>query len=734
MTVPDDQPALAMLLRQAIGLHQGGRLRQAQPLYRRILDAAPAHFDALHLLGVTYYQLGELDRAAQLIGEAVRVDASNPHAFNNQGNVERALGRLAAALESYDRALALRPDFAEVHYNRGNVLMDLGRPGEAVESYDRAIGLKPDYTEAHNNRGNALRATGRLDEARRSLDEAIRLRPSHVDALNNRGVVLLEQRNYAAALADFETVIALRPDHAEAHYNRGKTLFEMRRHPAALASFDAAIALRPAYAEAWYNRGYVLRELSRPEDALESYDRAIAIAPDLRWSHMGRLSTAMQMCDWDGFDRQIAGLAGAIERGEPLAPFPILALTDSPELQLAAARGRSRRLYLSEASLPDLPPAKPTGVPLRIGYYSADFYNHATSLLMAGLFEQHDRSRVELVGFSFPSGVPGALGERVVAAFDRMFDVREASAAEIARLSRELGIDVAVDLKGYTLDSRPEIFALRAAPIQVSYLGYPGTLGADFMDYIIADRTLIPAGAERYYSEKIVRLPHSYQANDDRREIAPRQFTRAEAGLPPGGFVFCCFNGNYKITPPIFDLWMRILGSVDESVLWLLEGSPVAAANLRKEAMRRGIDPERLVFAARAPNPDHLARHQLADLFLDTAPCNAHTTASDALWAGVPVLTLPGQSFASRVAASLLTAIGLPELIAERDEDYEALAVGLARDPARLAALRERLRANRRTAPLFDTRLTARHLEDAYLAMYGRFAAGLPPDHIAVDP
>ena len=722
------------LLQQALQLHQSGRLRQALPLYQRILDASPAHFDALHLLGVAYYQLGDLERAAGLVARAVQVDANNPHAWSNRGNIERELGRADLALDCYDRALALKPDFAEVHYNRGNLLHEMGRQAEAVAAYDRAIALKLDYAEAFNNRGNVLRQLRRLDESRQSLDRALALRPDRADVRNNRGVVLLEQRHYAAALADFDAAIALRPGNAEAHYNRGKTLFEMRRAKAALESYDAAVGLKSDYADAWYNRGNALRELKLPEAALESYDRAIAIAPELRWSHVGRLSTAMQVCDWSDFDRQLAGLLEAIDRGEPLAPFPILALTDSPEVLLRAARARALSNYVGDAPLPALPAAKPAGTRLRIGYYSADFCTHATSLLMAGLFEQHDRSRVELFGFSFTSDADDELGRRVSAAFDRMLDVRDASAHEIARMSRELGIDIAIDLKGYTLDSRPEIFAHRAAPIQVSYLGYPATMGAEFIDYLIADRIVVPAGAEAGYSEKIVRLPHSYQVNDDRRPISPDCPSRAEAGLPESGVVFCCFNASYKIVPEMFDRWMRILDAVEGSALWLIDGGQTAAANLRREAAQRGLDPARLVFAPRAQSPDHLARHRLADLFLDTLPYNAHTTASDALWAGLPVLTLPGRSFAARVAASLLAALDLPELIAQDGEEYEALAIALARDPARLGAVRQRLLANRTTAPLFDTKRTARHLEDAYLAMYERFGAGLAPDHIDIMP
>ena len=353
---------------------------------------------------------------------------------------------------------------------------------------------------------------------------------------------------------------------------------------------------------------------------------------------------------------------------------------------------------------------------------------------MAGLFEQHDRARFEVVGFSFGPDKKEAMRDRVAASFDRFIDVRDRSDRDVALLARNLDIDIAVDLKGFTTDSRWKIFAHRAAPLQVNYLGYPGTMGADYMDYIIADRVLIPDDSGKYYSENIIYLPHSYQANDRKRPIAERLFTRQELRLPDSGFVYCCFNNNYKITPAIFDGWMRILGQVRDSVLWLLADNPWAERNLRREAAARGVAAERLVFAGRLPAAEHLARQRAADLFLDTLPYNAHTTASDALWAGLPVLTRAGTSFPSRVAASLLTAIDLPELITTTPEDYERRAIELARNPEQLSAIRARLARNRLTTPLFDTGLFARHIETAYVQMYERYQAGLAPAPIHVAP
>jgi predicted O-linked N-acetylglucosamine transferase (SPINDLY family) len=352
---------------------------------------------------------------------------------------------------------------------------------------------------------------------------------------------------------------------------------------------------------------------------------------------------------------------------------------------------------------------------------------------MAELFERHDRSRFEIIGVSFGEDDKSKMRKRLVAAFDEFYDVSEKSDEEVATLLHDLQVDIAIDLKGHTQESRPGILAYRPAPIQTSYLGFPGTMGTEFIDYIIADKTVAPFEHQPFYTEKIVHLPDCYQVNDSKRRIAERTPMRQEAGLPETGFVFCCFNNNWKITPDVFGVWMRLLHAVEGSVLWLLGDNESAERNLRKEAQARGIDPARLVFAGRLPLEDHLARHRLADLFLDTLPVNAHTTASDALWAGLPVLTCEGTAFAGRVAASLLNAIGLPELVTHRIEDYEALALRLAKDPCLLEGYRNRLATNRLTHPLFDTDRFRRHLEAAYLQLWEIWQRGEQPRSFAVE-
>ena len=506
------------------------------------------------------------------------------------------------------------------------------------------------------------------------------------------------------------------------------------RYEAAIESCDQAIRIDPACAEAYANRGALFLGLQRHPAALADFDQALALNPDLPWVPGMRLQTRRALCDWGGLDAETRELEARIERGEKAAmPFG-LTLSDSPALQRRAAEIYARDKFPAPATLAPFAPHSPRDR-IRIGYYSADFHTHAICNLMAGLFEHSDHTRFELFGFSFGPGNQDEMTNRVAAAMDQFLDVGSMSDAEVVERSRDLEIDIAVDLMGFTLYGRTGIFARRAAPIQVSYLGYPATMGVDSIDYLIADQILIPESSRRHYAEKIVTLPGSFQATDTTVPPDSVPCSRAAEGLPERGFVFCCFNNNSKIAPDTFDRWMHILARVPGSVLWLLEDNPTAGENLRKEANLSGIDPGRLIFAQRVPLAQHLSRQRLADLFLDTFPFNAGATASPALWAGLPILTRMGQTFVSRMAASLLRCLGLPELITETPEAYAALAISLAEDPARLHAIRRKLERSRLTSPLFDTPRFTRNLESAYTAMHARHQSHLPPDHIHVtDP
>ena len=642
-------------------------------------------------------------------------------------------GQLTQAQEIYQQVLTLQPRHSEALHLLGVIAAHARNNVQALDLIGRSIEINPNNAIALANLGKVLKALGQHEAAIESYDKAGALKPDYAHVFFDRGMALYELKQYQAAIDSYDKAIAIRPDIAETYINRGLALAEWKHPEAAIASYDKAIALNPNIAEAYFNRGLALKELKLYLAAIDSFERAFAIRPGYDFLYGERLSTKIAICDWHDAEDEIAELISRIQRNEKATPpFAVLALSPSLPLQRKAAE-----IWVNEKSPANpklgLIPKRPKRQKIRLGYFSADFHNHATAYLMAELFECHDKDQFELFAFSFGPDVTDEMRHRLVAAFDRFMDVRDQPDQEVAALSRSLEIDIAIDLKGFTRDGRIGIFSYRAAPVQVNYLGYPGTLGAPYMDYLIADRNLIPEASQQHYCEKIAYLPNSYQVNDTRRTIADKVFSREELGLPESGFVFCCFNNNFKITPDTFDGWMRILNRVHGSVLWLFEDNPSAADNLRKEAQRRGMNPQRLVFAKRMPLPEHLARHRAADLFIDTLPCNAHTTASDALWSGLPVLTCTGEAFASRVAASLLTAIDLPELITSTQEDYEALAVELATDPERLTAIRQKLERNRLTTPLFDTRLFSRNIEQAYTQMFERYQADLPPEHFYVD-
>ena len=693
----------------------------------------PDHAEAWSNRGNALLELLQWSAAVDSYNKAIELKPDNAVACYKRGNALLELKKFDAAVTSFDRALTIRPEYAEAWYNRGVALYDLKQFDAAEASYDKAIAVKPDYSEAWYNRGNALLMLSQWDAAVASYDRAIAMMPGFTEAWSNRGNALKELRQLDDAILSYDRAIATNPEHAEAWSNRGNVLQELKKFDAAVESYDKAVTIRPEYAEAWSNRGNALMELKQLSSAAESYKRALLINPDGDYWSGTFLHLQMMVCDWSSYDNLRNRLVTKIENRERAStPFPVLTLIDEPGMIRQAAT-----IYVEDKHpsrhVPQTDIKRPKRSKIRIGYYSADFHNHATMHLMAELFEKHDRSRFEIIAFSLgPGRQDDAMRQRAVQAFDRLIDVSALSDREVATLSGELEVDIAVDLKGFTKDARPGIFTFRPAPLQVSYLGYPGTMGVEFMDYLIADPTLVPQEYQRFYSEKIVYMPDCYQVNNTRRQIADRIFTREESGLPPAGFVFCCFNNNYKITPDIFDSWMRILKSAEGSVLWLFEDNPQAAGNLRREALRRGVDADRLVFAGRMPLPEHLARHRSADLFLDTLPYNAHTTASDALWAGLPVLTRIGESFAGRVAASLLNAVHLPELITSSQDEYEALAIELAADPEKLAGIKLKLENNRLSTPLFDSDLFARHIEVAYLEMYERYHLDLPPDHIYV--
>ena len=718
---------------RSIVLYYLRRLDEALASYDRTIALKPDHAEAYNNRGIVLHDLNRLDEALVSYGKAIELKSDYAEAYGNRGNTFYALKRLDEALASYDRAIGLVPGYIDAHSNRGNTLHDLGRLEEALASCDKAIALNPNYAAAHNNRGKVLHSLKRFDDALASCDKALALLPGLVEAYGNRANALYDLGRLQEALAGSDKAITLKPDNAEAHGVRGNILFDLGRLDEALASYDTAIALKPELAAAWSGRGSVLYDLRRLDDAFASYERALAFDPDLFAAEGMRLHIKMTLCDWTHFDTDCENLISSVRQGKAKArPFGFLAVSDSTDDQLECAR-----LWAATSCPPSERSVWRGGHyrhdRIRIAYVSADLREHPVSQLMVGVLERHDRSLFDVTAISLGADDNSEIRRRLMNSVEQFIDAKAFNDEQVASLIRSSEVDILVDLMGFTGRSRTKVFSTRPAPIQVNYLGYAGTMGVPYIDYILADRVVIPEEKRTGYSEKVVYLPNSYMANDSRRKISERPQRRSECGLPETRFVFCSFNNSYKITPEIFGVWMRLLKEVDGSVLWLSETNETATRNLRHQAQSFGIDPSRLVFAPRLPlNEDHLARLELADLFLDTLPFNAHTTAADALWAGLPVLTRLGETFAGRVAGSLLNAVGLPELVTPTSEIYERTAIDLAKEPAKLAAIKQKLAGDRRSLPLFNTELFTRHIEAAYVAMVQRHHAGLAPDHIVV--
>jgi predicted O-linked N-acetylglucosamine transferase (SPINDLY family) len=641
-------------------------------------------------------------------------------------------GNLREAEAAFKKLLRREPRHPVVLSVLGAVLTGLGKFGEAEPHLQAALKFNPNAQAVLYNLGLALKGLGRPEEALARFTQVLVIDPRDAEALNNRGTVFNDLKAHEQALADFDKALALQPASAAVMCNRGNALCGLDRHEEALAAYQAALKRKPDLAEAWFSLGFVFDKLGRHAEAADAYAEALHLNPDIPFLKGILLHQRMLCADWRGHDETVAGIARDIDAGRLAAdPFGWQGLaTSNRSLQRCATLYNKTRY---PAAINQKSPARPDhGGIIRIGYVSGEFRSQATSLLLVGVLEQHDRAAFEIHAFDNGHDDGSEIRGRIEKAVHRIHSIRALGDAQAAGLIRDSGIDILVNLNGYFGDHRTGVFAQRPAPVQVNYLGFPGTMGAAYMDYIVADATVIPLPERPFFTEKVVHLPDCYQANDRERPISGHLFGREELGLPADGFVFCCFNNSYKITPGTFDRWMRILHRIPGSVLWLLKDSETASTNLAKEAAARGIDPQRLVFATRLPLPEHLARHRCADLFLDTLPYNAHTTASDALWAGLPVLTCAGETFAGRVAASLLNTIGLPELVTSSSGDYENLAAALATQPERLAAIRRKLADNRLTTPLFDTTRFTRNLERAYIAMHERGRKGARPDHIEI--
>ncbi len=759
--------SLEKIYHDAVAALQARRLQDAETLFKQFLKRQPKNFGALSLLtsvllmmnrhaeaekfaaeatrldknsyaaaynyGLILKKLGKPTLALKQFEQALRLNPKDPDAWNNRGIAFNELKNYSAALSDFDEAISLNGKYADAYYNKGNSLFALGRTDDALAAFETSRNLQPAMAEAWLGSGNVFRQLEKFDEAVAAFDKAIAINPRLAGVWLARGTALFSLRHHGEALAAFENAIAAGGNLAEAWLGKGNALVELVRLDEAIASYQQAIALDPNSAEAWGNLGTAYSYQNRNVDAVKAFDKAFAIKDDLPYLPGQRLFAKMSICDWDNFSAERDKILSRVRAGELcMSPFSLLCISTSAQQQFDYTTAWTAKH--GSPKIPEPQDRKQHGHDkIRVAYVSADFRDHAVSYLLAGVFEAHDRTRFETTAISL-SHADSPMRRRLEGAFDHFVEVQQHTDEQIAAIMRDREIDIAIDLMGFTAGSKRGIFSARAAPIQMALLGYPATLGTSDIDYLAADDVLVPEPDRVHYAEKIIYLPDGPMPSDDKhREISAKIFERKELGLPEDAFVFCCFNNSYKINPDVFDGWIRILASVENSVLWLSASSDVAMANLKQEMKSRGVDSDRLIFAPRMPSAaDHLARHRAADLFLDTLPYNAHTTASDALWAGLPVLTRIGDAFAGRVAASLLTAIGLPELIARSQSEYEGLGISLAKDREKLSALKHRLAENRNSAALFKTRSYTENLEKGFSAIYSRYKDGRPPDHIHI--
>jgi predicted O-linked N-acetylglucosamine transferase (SPINDLY family) len=742
-------------LEQARDAYRRGDLTQARRRCRELLARTPAQAAAWRLLGLIQMQSGDVAGAIEAFRETLAYEPQDLDALGNLGVMLTDTADFDAAVAYYAKALAIRPDFAEMHFNLGNTLAAAGRTAEAVESFRAAVRLKPAFAICHNNLGVAYKRLKRFDEAiecfRRAIAADERCAPAH----NNLGAALAARGLWREAIRYLRTATALNSKSVEAQGELARAYVESGEFTAAYEALRAALALNPELPNLWFNLacalmrgnqldpalrcfeevlarsrndveslvnvGSVLTRLKRPREGLQFLERASAVDSDapFLWSFM--LSARRALCDWQDFEdlrrRVMALAAGEANTVELLGLF---AVCDEPEVHAACATSYRRWLNAQQGSAPRAV-TRSHDERIRVAYVSPDFRDHPVGVSIVEVLERHDRERFDIIGISLSAHDGSDVVRRIATACSSFHEVALKPDHEIAGCMRDLDVDIAVDLSGYTANGRPRVLAARPARVQAAYLGYAGTLAAPWMDYLIADRIVIPESALSHYSERVIWLRETFFPSDTSQPLPPGSRTRAEEGLPDRGFVFCCFTNPARILPEVFDVWMRVLQAVDGSVLWLA-ATGVTADNLRTAAEARGVDGRRVIFAARlASRTEHLCRQRLADLFLDTYPYNGHSTARDALWAGLPVLTCCGRTFPSRVAASLLTAAGIPELIADSLDNYERLAVALAGDPERLSAVRARALSAPAT-PLFDTGRLTRELEEAYTDMLGRWA------------
>ena len=749
-----------------ISLFSNGKVQEVLNQIDPLIKDNPNDAVLFNIRGACYAKIGEPIMAIKQYDQAIGIDPNYSEAYNNRAITLQELGEHEKALENFFKAFSLKPEKIEiineviailqdinnpkttidyylkilesspeifvVNFNLGIAYQELNLKDDAINSYKKTLELESEFADAYLNLGLIFENSGEHNEALINFERAIEIEPENPNFLNNLAITLKGLGQIDESIKNFEKAIEIDPDYVATYFNLGVALRELNQTERAIFNFKKAIELNSNSGESYYHLGCLYFENKKHNRAISHFDKAFSINPNIDYLIGNRLYTKMQLALWDDFEEEIDILIKKINNNENVVtPFSLMALVDNAQIQNKATQNYANSNFPKSISSKPLNPYK-DHKKIRIGYFSADFHNHPTMHLMAELFEMHDKSKFEIFAFSFGPDLQDDWRRRVSISFDEFIDVRMKSDSEISAISREMEIDIAVNLGGYTQSSRTNVFAYFAAPIQVNFLGFPGTMGADYIDYIIADQTLIPTENIMYFSEKIVYMPDTYQVNMMERDISKKLLSRQELGLPKEGFIFSCFNNIHKITPPTFKSWMRILSSVEGSVLWLYANNQNIITNLLKTASNFGINSNRIIFAKHVPVDEHLYRIGKADLFLDTLPYNAHTTASEALRMGVPVITLIGNAFASRVAASLINAVDMPELITDTEDQYESLAIELALNSTKYNHIKKKLIGNLATSALFNSSNFSKYLELAFESMHQKSQLELEPEHIFV--
>ena len=719
------------LLKSAIQCYQNKQSDKAEKICLKILDENPNNFDAINLLAVISFQNRNFSKSIDLFKKACKINPNRADLYNNLSIAFLQEKKLNEAIQSWDKATKLKPNFFQAYFGKGNAYNDLKDYPNAINNFNKAIEIKKDYKEAYNNLGSLYAKLKDYENAKIIFKKAISIKPVHFNEHNNLGNIYFEIKRYNEAIENYDLALKINPDFALTYYNKAKVLQKINLIDDSVKNYKKAISLNKNYSEAYKNLGNIYLDLKMLNKSIYNHEKALKINPKIKFLSGTIFQSKCGLCDWDNFEENKKILEKEIlDRKKSASPFSVLLLYDSPSLQMQASS-----IYLESEfeKSKSLKKERDQNKKIRIAYYSSDFHNHATMYLMANLFELHDKSKFEIYAFSFGPDDNSKIRKRVIKSFDKFIDVKEKTIQEIVKISRELNIDIAIDLKGFTKDNRFELFIERCAPIQISYLGFPCTTGSDCIDYLIADKMVIPLQNKKYYSEKIIYLPNTYQVNDSTISISEKEFSRKEFGLPEDSFVYCCFNNTYKILPEMFHTWIKILDKVQNSVLWLLVDNDIVKNNLKKILVSKGIDQDRLLFANRMMHSEHLARLKLADLFLDTYPCNAHTTASDSLRSCLPIITLRGNSFASRVTSSLLSSVGLDKLITNTKQEYEELAVKIATENDYFTKIKNELKNNIKTKPLLNTRMFTKNLEKAYFNTYENYINNKIPEIIEIN-